>query len=132
MDLEELRDSRERTGAPVLWLSCEGQIDVSELFSDNSYLSAILDRQGLHVAAPVGLRTKKAESFSKQALQCFWSKMKKKQGSCDVPDGFFKYTNQQEVTWQQYRLYLVTAAHQILGGKHVLILGSESGKTRCF
>ena len=23
-DLEELPDSRERTGAPVLWLSCEG------------------------------------------------------------------------------------------------------------
>ena len=30
--LEELPDSRERTGAPVLWLSCEGQIDVRELF----------------------------------------------------------------------------------------------------
>ena len=52
VDLEELPDSRERTGAPVLWLSCEGQIDVWELFSDNSYLSAILDRQGLLVAAP--------------------------------------------------------------------------------
>ena len=25
VDLEELPDSRERTGAPVLWLSCEGQ-----------------------------------------------------------------------------------------------------------
>ena len=45
VDLEELPDSRERTGAPVLWLSCEGQIDVWEMFSDNSYLSAILDRQ---------------------------------------------------------------------------------------
>ena len=60
VDLEELPDSRERTGAPVLWLSCEGQIDVWELFSDNSYLSAILDRQGLLVAAPVDLRTKKS------------------------------------------------------------------------
>ena len=28
VDPEELPDSRERTGAPVLWLSCEGQIDV--------------------------------------------------------------------------------------------------------
>ena len=28
VDLEELPDSREREGAPVLWLSCEGQIDV--------------------------------------------------------------------------------------------------------
>ena len=44
-DLEELRDSRERARAPVLWLSCGGQIDVWEMFSDNSYLRAILDRQ---------------------------------------------------------------------------------------
>ena len=63
VDLEELPDSRERTGAPVLWLSCEGQTDIWELFSDISSLSAILDRQGLLVAAPVDLRTKKAESF---------------------------------------------------------------------
>ena len=28
VDLEELPDSRERTGAPVLWLSFEGQMDV--------------------------------------------------------------------------------------------------------
>ena len=75
-DLQELPDSRERTGAPVLWLSCEGQTDVWELFSDNSYLSAILDRQGLLVAAPVDLRTKKTESFSLQALEGFWSKIK--------------------------------------------------------
>ena len=58
VDLEELPDSRKGAGAPVLWLSCEGQIDVWELFSDNSYLSAILDRQGLQVAAPIDLRTK--------------------------------------------------------------------------
>ena len=45
VDLEELRDSRERTGAPVLWLSCEDQMDVWELFSGNSHLSVILDRQ---------------------------------------------------------------------------------------
>ena len=36
VDRQELPDSRERTGAPVLWLSCEGQIDVLEMFSDNS------------------------------------------------------------------------------------------------
>ena len=78
MDLEELPDSRERKGAPVLCLSCEGQIDVCELFSDNSYLNAILDRQGLLVAVPVDLRTEKAESFSPQLLQGFWSKLKKK------------------------------------------------------
>ena len=54
VDPEELPDSRECTGAPALWLSCEGQMDVWELFSDNYYLSAVLDRQGLMVAAPVG------------------------------------------------------------------------------
>ena len=31
VDLEEPLDSCERTGAPVLWLSCEGQADVLEL-----------------------------------------------------------------------------------------------------
>ena len=34
----------------MLRLSCEGQTDVWEQFSDNSYLSAILDQQGLMVA----------------------------------------------------------------------------------
>ena len=48
------------------WVSCEGQIDVWELFSDNSYMSAIFDRQGLLVADPIDLRTKTAESFSPQ------------------------------------------------------------------
>ena len=69
VDLEELPDSSERTGALVFWLSCERQIDVWELFSDNFYLSAILVRQGFMVAAPVDLRTKKAEHFSQQAMQ---------------------------------------------------------------
>ena len=36
VDLEELLDPRERARAPVLWLSCEGQTDVLELFSENS------------------------------------------------------------------------------------------------
>ena len=35
-----------------------------ELFSDNSFSSAILDRQGFMFRAPVDLRTKEAESFS--------------------------------------------------------------------
>ena len=79
VDVEELPDSRERVRAPVLWLSCEGQIDVWEMFSDNSSLSAILDRQGLQVAAPIDVRKKKkAESFSPQLLQGFWHQLKKK------------------------------------------------------
>ena len=53
-------------------------MDVWDLFSDKSYLGAILDRQGLSVAAPVDLRTKKTESFSPQLLQGFWSKLKKR------------------------------------------------------
>ena len=59
VDLEQPPDSRERTGAPVLCLSCEGQIDVWVMFSDNSYLSAILGRQALMVAAAVDFGKKK-------------------------------------------------------------------------
>ena len=57
--LEELPDSRERAGAPVLWLSKKSQTDVWEMFSDNSL--------------PVDLTTKNSESFSPQLLQGFWS-----------------------------------------------------------
>ena len=74
----------------MLWLSFEGQIDVWELFSDNSYMSAILDRQALPVAAPVDLRTKKTESFSPQLLQGFLVKAQEKESQdCrDVPNGY--------------------------------------------
>ena len=107
VDLEEPPDSCEGTGAP----------DVLELFSDNTYLSAILDRQRLMVAAPLDLRTKKAESFSPQALQGFWSKMNIKNPKIVEmpPTVFTKYTNQKEVIWQQYRLCLAVAEYQILG-----------------
>ena len=78
LNLEESPDSCDRTRAPVLWLSCEGQKNVSELFTDNSYLSAILDRQGLMFATPADLRTKKTEGFTPQALHGFWAKVKMK------------------------------------------------------
>ena len=71
-------DSRERTGVPVLWPLCKGRADVWEMFSDNSSLSAILDRQGRLVAAPTDLRTKKTENFTPQLLQGFWCKLKRK------------------------------------------------------
>ena len=71
MDLEELPDWRERATAPVLELNCEEQANVWEMFSDNSYLSAILDRQGLLVAAPIDVRTKKADNLTPQLLQGF-------------------------------------------------------------
>ena len=73
----------------MLWLSCEGQIDVWELFSDNSYLSDILDRQELLVAAPIDFRTKKAKSFSPQLLQNFWIQ-KESQDRCEVPDCYYE------------------------------------------
>ena len=72
------------------------------MFSDNSYLCAILDRQGLSVAAPVDLRTKKAET---------------------------KNPKQKEVIRQQYLVCLAVTENQILGGKHFLFfLGPESRK----
>ena len=85
---EEPPDSRERSGAPALSLSCEGQTDVWELFSENSHLSAILCRQGLQVAAPVDFRTKKIEDFSPQLFQSVWSKFQDKgpRDWCHVPD----------------------------------------------
>ena len=73
----------------MLWLSCEGQIDVWEMLSDNSCLSAILDRQGLQVAAPIDLRTKKAESFLPQLADTglpTQAQEKESQDCYDVPD----------------------------------------------
>ena len=101
VELEELRDSREREGAPVLWLCCEGQIDVWEMFSDNSCLNAVLDRQAPRVAAPIDLRTKKAESFSPQLLQVFWPKLKKKKNKIVVlsPTVETKSFKKKEVVW---------------------------------
>ena len=39
-----------------------------------------------------------------------------------------KSYEQQEVNWQQYHLCLAVAQDQILGGKHFLILGPETGR----
>ena len=72
------------------------------------------------VAAPVDLRTKKAERFSPQARQGFWSKIEIKNPKIVVmpPTVFTKYNNQKEVTWQQDRLCLAIVEHKILGGEH--------------
>ena len=109
----------------MLWLSCEGRVDVWELFADSSYLSAIIDRQGLSVAAPIDLRTKKAGSFSPQLLQGFWFKPKKKNPKIVVmsPTVSTKSFKQKEVVWQQYHVCLSVAEHPNVGGKHFLILG---------
>ena len=92
VDLEEFPDSRERPGAPVPWPSCGGQTDVWELFSDISYLSAVLDRQGLMVAAPVDLRTKKGWRLltTGTARRSVQSHHKESQDCCHVPDCYYK------------------------------------------
>ena len=98
-------------------------------FSDTSHLSAILDRQGLLVTPPIDLRTKKAESVTPQLLQGFWYRLTKKNPKIVVmsPIVATKSHKQKEVIWQQYHLCLAVEEHQILGGKHLLILGPESG-----
>ena len=128
VDSEELKDSRERAGAPALWLSCEGQIDVWEMFSDNSYLSAILDGQGPQVAAPNDVRTKEAVSFSPQLLQSLRFELKKKNPKIVVMSPTFdtKSFKKKEVVWQHH--VEMDVAEQILCRKHFLILGPESGK----
>ena len=97
-------------------------MDVWRLFSNNSCLSAILDRQGLVVAAPPDLTIKRAEGFSPQAQQSFGSKIKLKNPKIGVmcPTVFTECTNQTEVIWQQYQLCLAIAEYQILDRKHFL------------
>ena len=78
VDLEELPDSCERTGALVLWLSCKGQADFGEMFSDISYF----ERHSWSTRTS-GCSTSRRESkeiweFSPQLLQGFWYKLKKK------------------------------------------------------
>ena len=127
VDLEELPDSCERTGAPVLFFWWRPNRRLGAVLWQ--FLSAILDRQGLMVATPVDLR-KKAESFSPQAWQGFWSRIKIKNPKIVVMSQtvFTKYTNQKEVMWQQYRLCLTISEYLILCGKHFLFFAPESGK----
>ena len=62
-------------------------MDVGELFFDNSYLSAILDRQRLQVATPIDFRTKKAESFfATTDTGLLAQAQEKSQDGSDVPD----------------------------------------------
>ena len=77
----------------------EGQMVVCELFSDNSYLNAILDRQGL-------------------LLQGLWQKLKKINPKIVVmsPTLETKSFKKKEVVWQQHHLCMDVAEHQILGG----------------
>ena len=103
-------------------LCCGSIVKIKQMFGScslttNSFLSAILDRQGLLNAAPAKLRTKKAEIFSPQLLQGCWSKLKKKNPEIVVtsPTITTKSFKHREVVWQQHHLCLSVAQHQIGG-----------------
>ena len=95
------------------------------------FWGAILDRQGLQVAAPADLRNKKIEHFSLLLLQGFLVKAQdqESQDCCDVPDCYYPkfYTKESRVAnntvcaweWQSIK----SSAENIY-----LILGPESGK----
>ena len=59
----------------------------------------------------------------------FWSKLEKKNPKIVIMSQTVttKRSKQKEVMWQQYRSCLTAAESQILGGKHFLTLGPESG-----
>ena len=79
---------------------------------------------------PIDLITETAESFSPQLIQGFRQKLKKNNPKIVVMSPTFetKDFKKEEVVWQQYHLCTDVAGHQFLGGKHILILGPESGK----
>ena len=76
-----------------------------EMFPGNSFLSAILDRQGLMVAAPKDVRTKKAVKMRNPKIVVM---------SQTVTNKNFG----QKVIRKQNRLCLAVAECQILDGKH--------------
>ena len=119
VDSEELPDSRERTGAPVLWLSCEGQIDVlgavlwQILFKCCSWSTRTLGgspswpwNQECWELLTTDIATRLVKAKEKESQDC--------------------HGKQKEILWQQYCLSLAVAEYQILGVKHFLILGPES------
>ena len=79
----------------------------------------------LFFAAPIDLRTKNGESFTPQLLQGFWRKLKKNNPEIVVMS---PPQAKKKVMWQHYHLCLAVVEHQILGGKHFLILGPETGR----
>ena len=96
-----------------LFYTCEG--NSWEMFSDNSHLSAILDRQGLRVATPVDLRTKKTETFYTTVTAGLLVRTKEKsKDRCDVPNVATKSCKQQEVTRQQHRSCLAVQNNKSL------------------
>ena len=93
-------------------LSCEGQIDVWELFYDNSYLSAVFDRQGLLVAAKIDLGKKKARHSCHKASGT--SSRKNPKIVVMSPIVETQSFKKKEVVWQQYHLCMDVAEHQII------------------
>ena len=130
VDLEELPDSRERARAPVQWQSWEGLIDVWEMFSDNSYLSAYHDRKDF---ATNELRTKKAESFSPQLIQASGKSSWNFKRLLWCPRRLRRRASKK--VWQQDHLCIDVAEHQILGERHFSFWGQNQeilgGWERC-
>ena len=119
VDLENLLDSREWAGAPVLWLSCEGQIDVWELFCETLIWAPSLLGKDFWLQLQEALEQRRPRVSRHSCCNAFGPNSRKR-----TPKSFMH----EEVVWQQYHLCLVVAEHQILGGQHFLILGPESGK----
>ena len=94
VDLDELPDSGERTGAPVLWLSCEGQTDVWELFSDDSFFECHPWSTRTYGCSPNRSENKESWMLLTTGIARLLVKDQKKesQDSCDVPDGFLPHT----------------------------------------
>ena len=80
-----------------------------------------LDRQGLLVAAPVNLRTKKNRKLLTIAIAGLLSNLKEKNPKIVViaPTVTTQNSQQKEVIWQQCCLCLSVAGYQILGGVHI-------------
>ena len=70
----------------------------------------------------------KAESFSPQALCKAYGQKKEHHDSCDAPDGFLPNTRTKRSHVATVPSVRAIAEYQILGGKHFLHLGPESGK----
>ena len=135
VELEELSNSRERTRALVLWLSCEGHTDVWDLFSEKYHLSAILYLETLTKSPEIAVVTSAQFSW----FEGYWGggvrggylkslSIKDTEIGVTSPTVATKDTQQNDVIWQPYHVCLAVAEHQILERKHFLLWVPESGK----
>ena len=93
---------------------------MGNVFRQFPFLTAILDRQGLHQTSEQRRLKVFRHSWG------FW--YSRKNPKIVMSPTATKNHKQREVLWQQYHLCLAVAEFQIIGGKHFLLLGPESGK----